>query len=110
MADIFTELRDAMADKQLARVYYDLIPRLIKMHEDGLIPVLPCKVGTPIFKIQRADCAKCARNDIKTYSQCKIGIGHFAERKKSGKNCLNMKWLAISEKPSFFPEMKPKPH
>ena len=49
MADIFTELRDAMADKQLARVYYDLIPRLIKMHEDGLIPVLPCKAGDAVY-------------------------------------------------------------
>lgn len=49
MPDVFTKLRNAMADKQLARVYYDLIPRLIKMHDDGLISVLPCKVKNKVW-------------------------------------------------------------
>jgi hypothetical protein len=53
MADIFAELRDAMVEKQLARVYYDLIPRLTKMHEDGQIVVLPYKLGKELFWIDK---------------------------------------------------------
>ena len=49
MPDIFTELRDAMAIGDNAEILRELIPKLLRMHEDGLIPVLPCKVGDAVY-------------------------------------------------------------
>lgn len=51
MPDIFQQIHDAMMGKEFHVLYYTLLPQLLRMHNDGLIPVLPCKPGDVAYML-----------------------------------------------------------
>jgi len=49
MPDIIQRLKDAYIQNPASALA--LLPELFKQYDEGLIKVLPCKVGTTVFKI-----------------------------------------------------------
>lgn len=50
MPDIIQQIREKLQSGENAEVLHTLLPELFKQYDDGLIPVLPCKVGEPVFR------------------------------------------------------------
>ena len=51
MPNIIDRLKNAQAEKDTAKIINTLLPELFQAEKDGLIKVLPCKVGTEIYCI-----------------------------------------------------------
>lgn len=49
MPNIIETLRDTYATDKAAAL--NMLPELFRQYEDGLIPVLPCKVGDTVFVV-----------------------------------------------------------
>jgi len=48
MPDIIQQIRDAYTENPAKAI--KLLPELFKQYDEGLIPVLPCKVGDTVWK------------------------------------------------------------
>jgi hypothetical protein len=51
MPDIIQQIREKLQSGENAEVLHTLLPELFQQYDDGLIPVLPCKVGDTINQI-----------------------------------------------------------